>query len=38
MEKVYAVFTVLYQEPFWVGIYQRSQGGRLEVSKITFGG
>ena len=38
MEKVYAVFTVLYQEPCWVGIYQRSQGGRLEVCKITFGG
>ena len=38
METVFATFTVLFQEPFWVGVYQRSQGGRLEVCRITFGG
>lgn len=40
MEKeiVFVRLTVLFQQPFWVGIYERSQGNRLEVCKITFGG
>lgn len=41
MEKVEPVFcklTVLFREPFWVGVYERRQGDRLEVCKITFGG
>ena len=36
-ETISCRFTVLFQDPFWVGIYERSQGGRLEVCKITFG-
>ncbi len=30
-------FTVLFEEPFWVGIYERQDGDRYEVCKITFG-
>ena len=37
MQKSGASFTVLFQDPFWVGIYQRWHGGQLEVSKIVFG-
>ena len=37
-ETVFCKLTVLFQEPFWVGVYERSCGGRLEVCKITFGG
>lgn len=29
--------TVLFEEPFWVGILERSDGKRYEVCKIVFG-
>jgi len=29
--------TVLFEEPFWIGLYERVDGGRYEVCKITFG-
>lgn len=32
-----AKFTVMFSEPWWVGIYERASGGRYEVCKITFG-
>ena len=37
MEKAKARFTVLFQEPFWVGVYERECGGSYEICKITFG-
>lgn len=37
-ETVFCKFTVLFEDPFWVGLYERNRGGRLEVCKITFGG
>lgn len=37
LETVFCSFTVLFQPPFWVGVYERAQGGRLEVCRITFG-
>ena len=30
--------TVLFEEPFWVGILERSDGKKYEVCKIVFGG
>ncbi len=30
-------FTVLFEDPFWVGIYERTVGNEYEVCKITFG-
>lgn len=28
---------VLFEDPFWVGVFERREGGLLWVSKITFG-
>ncbi|MGN1194274.1 MAG: YjdF family protein, partial [Acutalibacteraceae bacterium] len=30
--------TVYFEEPFWVGVLERSDGKRYEVCKIVFGG
>ena len=30
-------FTVFFDEPFWVGIFERIEGSKLSVCKITFG-
>lgn len=32
-----SVLTVLFEEPFWVGIYERRSCGGLQVSKVVFG-
>ena len=29
--------TVLFETPFWVGVYERMDGGQYTVCKITFG-
>lgn len=30
-------FTVFFDEPFWVGIFERMEGDKLSVCKVTFG-
>lgn len=30
-------FTVLFENPFWIGVYERFGNGTYEVCKITFG-
>lgn len=37
MDKIEAVFTVFFEEPFWVGVFERIEGGELSVCKVTFG-
>ena len=37
METGYAVLTVLFEDPFWVGVYERRGGRAYQVCKITFG-
>lgn len=37
MDTTASVLTILFQEPFWVGIFERSGSGQYEVCKITFG-
>ena len=37
MEQGYAELTVLFEGPFWVGIYERREGRAYQVCKITFG-
>ena len=37
MEKTVSMLTILFEEPFWVGIYEREFNGKYEVCKITFG-
>lgn len=29
--------TVYFEEPFWVGVFERIKNGKLSVSKLTFG-
>ena len=29
--------TVFFQEPFWVGVFERTENGRLSACKVTFG-
>ena len=29
--------TVLFEDPFWIGLFERVDGGRYTVCKITFG-
>ncbi|KXL52809.1 hypothetical protein CLNEO_18320 [Anaerotignum neopropionicum] len=37
MDQTMAKLTVFFEEPFWIGIYEREADGKYEVSKITFG-
>jgi len=37
MNTVTAKLTVYFEEPFWVGVYERATDGNLEVSKVVFG-
>jgi hypothetical protein len=37
MEKIESTFVVYFDDPFWVGVYERVSDGKLEVCKITFG-
>lgn len=37
MVTISSSLTVFFEEPFWVGVYERQSGNRLEVCKITFG-
>lgn len=32
-----STLTVFFEAPFWVGVYERMDGERYEVCKITFG-
>ena len=29
--------TVYFEDPFWVGVIERTEGGRYQVCKLTFG-
>ncbi len=37
MDNVRGGLTVYFEEPFWVGIFERFCDGKLSVAKITFG-
>ncbi len=37
MGTVLTKLTVFFEEPFWVGVYEREESGRYEACKITFG-
>ena len=37
MDKVTEKLTVYFDDPFWVGIFERSEGSRLSAAKVTFG-
>lgn len=37
MTRVSARLTIVFEKPFWVGIFERSYDHQLEVAKVTFG-
>ena len=37
MDKFAAGLTVFFEDPFWIGIFERISDGELSVCKVTFG-
>ena len=37
MDKVSGKLVVYFDEPFWVGVFERIEDGNLSVTKVTFG-
>ena len=37
MDKVNGKLTVYFKEPFWVGVFEHIENGKLSVAKVTFG-
>ena len=37
MDKVSGTLIVFFEEPFWVGVFERISEGKLSVCKVTFG-
>ena len=37
MDKVSVKLTVFFDEPFWVGVFEHINEGKLSVAKVTFG-
>lgn len=37
MDESVVKVSVFFQEPFWIGVFERVEHGRLSVAKVTFG-
>ena len=37
MDSNFGKLTVFFEEPFWVGVFERIENGKLSVCKVTFG-
>ena len=37
MDKVSGKLIVYFEDPFWVGVFERIDEGKLSVAKVTFG-
>jgi hypothetical protein len=37
MDKTKGMLTVFFDEPFWVGVFELTENGRLSAAKVTFG-
>ena len=37
MDKTSGKLTVFFEDPFWVGVFERVSDGKLSVCKVTFG-
>lgn len=37
METIFARLTVYFDDPFWVGVYERQENGRLSACRLVFG-
>ena len=37
MDQIKAKLSVYFEDPFWVGIYEREEDGQVQVARIVFG-
>ena len=37
MDRASGKLTVFFEPPFWVGVFERIEDGKLSVAKVTFG-
>lgn len=37
MDKVTVTLKVFFEEPFWIGVFERTAGGQLSVCRVVFG-
>jgi hypothetical protein len=37
MNRVIETFQVFFEEPFWIGVFERVEDEKLAVCKVTFG-
>ncbi|MCC0700047.1 YjdF family protein [Clostridioides sp. ZZV15-6383] len=37
MDKISGKLTVLFEEPFWIGVFERQDGKKYEACKVVFG-
>lgn len=37
METIFARLTVYFDDPFWIGVYERQENGRLSACRLVFG-
>ena len=37
MDKISGKLTVFFEEPFWVGVFEHIEDGKLSAAKVTFG-
>ena len=37
MERVSSKLTIFFEDPFWVGVFERVSDGKLSAAKVTFG-
>ena len=37
MSETIGILTVYFESPFWVGVFERIEDGKLSVCKVTFG-
>lgn len=37
MSKITGRLTVFFEDPYWVGIFERIENGKLQAAKVTFG-
>ena len=38
LERVSSKLTVFFEDPFWVGVFEKIENRKLSVAKVTFGG
>ena len=37
MDKATGRLTVFFEDPFWIDVFERTEGSRLSAAKVTFG-